>query len=74
MYQSINLSEFRSAFHNMGRGDQFSYEGLEILFEGLENTDGEEMQLAELCWCIGEIEGSSTSPSAIRYSQRSTPD
>jgi hypothetical protein len=58
MYQSINLSEFRSAFHNMGRGDQFSYEGLEILFEGLENTDGEEMQLDVIAFCCDFSEDS----------------
>lgn len=58
MYQSINLSEFRTAFHNMGRGDQFSYEGLEILFESLENTDGEEMELDVIAFCCDYSEDS----------------
>ena len=54
MYQSINKSEFRSAFHNMGRSNQFSYEGLTILFEGLEQyeTDtGEEVELDVIALC-----------------------
>jgi hypothetical protein len=54
MYQSINESEFRSAFHSMGRGEQFSYEGLTILFEGLEQYEqdtGEEIELDVIALC-----------------------
>ena len=54
MYQSINESEFRSAFHSMGRGKQFSYEGLSILFEGLEQYEqdtGEEIKLDVIALC-----------------------
>lgn len=54
MYQSINESEFRSAFHSMGRGGQFSYEGLTILFEGLEQYEqdtGEEIELDVIALC-----------------------
>jgi len=28
MKQSINEHKFRDAFHKMGRGEQFSYDGL----------------------------------------------
>ena len=42
MKQSINFSQFCDAFHNMGREDQFSYQGKKALFEYLE-------QLAEDC-------------------------
>ncbi len=60
MYQSINESEFRSAFHSMGRGEQFSYEGLTILFEGLEqyevdNAEPFELDVIELCCGFSEL-------------------
>jgi len=54
MYQSINESEFRSAFHSCGRGKQFSYEGLTILFEGLEQYEidtGEDIELDVIALC-----------------------
>jgi hypothetical protein len=54
MYQSINEYDFRNAFHNMGRGEQFSYEGLTILFEGLEQYEqdtGEEIELDVIALC-----------------------
>lgn len=54
MYQSINEYDFRNAFHNMGRGKQFSYEGLTILFNGLEQYEqdtGEEIELDVIALC-----------------------
>ena len=48
MYQSINKSEFHSAFHRMDRGSQFSYEGLDILFDALERYELENGQPFEL--------------------------
>lgn len=39
MIQTIGLSQFRDAFHHAGRGKQFSYEGLEILFDALEDAE-----------------------------------
>ena len=48
MKQTVYLSDFRDAFHRANRGTQFSYEGLEILFdyfEQLEQDTGEEMEL-----------------------------
>ena len=36
MIQTINLSDFRAAFHSMGRKDQFSYEALGALFDYME--------------------------------------
>lgn len=54
MYQTINESEFRSAFHSMGRGQQFSYEGLTIIYEALEQFEqdtGEDMELDVLALC-----------------------
>ena len=54
MKQTINLYAFRNAFYKVGRKDHFSYGGLEILFdylEELEQAAGEEMELdvIELC-------------------------
>lgn len=48
MYQSINRSEFHSAFHRMDRGTQFSYEGLNILFNALEQYEVDNGQPFEL--------------------------
>jgi hypothetical protein len=39
MYIKIDLYEFRNAFHRMGRGEQFSYQGLEVLFDYLEELE-----------------------------------
>jgi len=60
MYQTINESEFRSAFHSCGRGEQFSYEGLTILFEGLEqyevdNAEPFELDVIALCCDFSEL-------------------
>lgn len=54
MKQSINLSQFRDAFHRMDRGNQFSYEGLKILFNGLESFEQDtdsEMDLDVIALC-----------------------
>lgn len=49
-----NAYQFREAFRLAGRGDQFSYEGLEVLFDYLENYSDEtgehvELDVAALC-------------------------
>ena len=54
MKQTINLSQFRDAFNRMDRGTQFSYEGLEILFNGLEqyaDDCGQELDLDVIALC-----------------------
>jgi hypothetical protein len=48
MYQTVNEYDFRNAFHSMGRGEQFSYEGLEILFNALEQYESDADQKMEL--------------------------
>lgn len=61
MYQSINVYNFRDAFHNMGRGEQFSYEGLEVLFDGLEQYEadtGESVELDVIGLCCDFSESS----------------
>jgi len=50
MIQTINLSDFRAAFHSMGRQDQFSYEGLGALFDYMEEiAPDSELDVIALC-------------------------
>ena len=61
MKQTINESEFRDAFHKMGRGEQFSYAGLTVLYDYLEqyehDTDTEiELDVIALCWEYAEYD------------------
>ena len=54
MKQTINLYDFRDAFYKMGRTDSFSYVGLEVLFDYLEEVEratGEEMELDVISLC-----------------------
>ena len=54
MKQTINVSDFRDAFMRSGRGGQFSYEALGLLFdyfEHLEEDFGEEMELDVVAIC-----------------------
>jgi alpha-amylase/alpha-mannosidase (GH57 family) len=54
MKQTIDLHDFRDAFYKMGRKDNFSYEGLEVLFDYLEEFEqatGEEMELDVISLC-----------------------
>jgi antirestriction protein len=50
MKQTVYLDDFRQAFHNMDRGNQFSYEGLELLYDYLEECD-EDMELDVIALC-----------------------
>ncbi len=61
MKVTINVSDFRDAFHRCGRGSQFSYEGLEILFDYLEECEtdiGEEYELDVIAICCDFAEES----------------
>lgn len=51
MKQTIdNASQFRDAFHRAGRGDQFSYEALGLLFDHLEECNPEmELDVIAIC-------------------------
>jgi hypothetical protein len=54
MKTTVSIYDFRDQFHQCGRGDQFSYDGLRVLFEFLEeyedSTDSEiELDVPELC-------------------------
>ena len=45
MIQTINEYQFSDAFHKLGRGEQFSYEGLKALYEYLEEYETGEQQI-----------------------------
>ena len=54
MKTTINLHQFRDAFKRMDRTTQFSYEGLEVLFNGLEEYEedtGEEIDFDVIALC-----------------------
>lgn len=60
--QSINsVYQFREAFRTAGRTEQFSYEGLEVLFDYLENLSddiGEPIELDVITLCCDYYESS----------------
>jgi hypothetical protein len=58
MIQTISIYDFRDAFKRYGRGEQFSYEGLELIFDYIEEYEGStgeqvELDVVALCceWC-----------------------
>lgn len=61
MKKTISKSEFRDAFHNMGRWEQFSYEWLGALYDYIESIDSEtgsetELDVIALCCEFTEYE------------------
>ena len=59
MEQTVNLYQFRDAFQRMDRADAFTYEGLEVLFRGLEEFEedtNEEMELDVIALCCDFVE------------------
>ena len=59
MFQRVNFSDFRQAFYNQERGEQFSYEGLKALFSFLEEQEqdaGAEMELDVIGLCCDYVE------------------
>jgi hypothetical protein len=55
MKQTINESQFHQAFHNMGRGEQFSYDALGLIYNYLEELDeNTELDVIALCCEIEE--------------------
>lgn len=54
MYQSVNFEDFRDAFRNFNRMENFTYEGAEALFNYLEQYEEEtntpiELDVIALC-------------------------
>lgn len=69
MKQTVNIYTFREAFNRMGRGDNFSYDGLELLFDYLEELEHceEEYELDVIGLCCDFAEGTAEQI-AIDYS------
>ena len=54
MIQTITKSEFSTAFHKAGRGNNFTYEGLIALYDYLEDYEdstGEHIELDVIALC-----------------------
>jgi len=57
MKQEINEYQFQQAFKQAGRGDQFSYHGLIVLYNWLEEIDGDyDLDVVELCGDYNEYD------------------
>lgn len=56
MKQTINFSQFRDAFQRMDRGSQFSYEGLERIYEYFEECNPDaELDVIAICCEFAEM-------------------
>ena len=54
MIQTVNNSDFHNAFNSMDRGNQFSYEALNLIYEYLESVEedtGEQIELDVISIC-----------------------
>jgi hypothetical protein len=61
MKQTINNSQFHSAFYHMDRGNQFSYEALNLIyefFEQIEDASEQEIELDVIAICCEYSESS----------------
>jgi len=52
----INEYQFREEFKQMGRGDQFSHEGLGLLFDYLDHECGQQIELDVVGICCDYTE------------------
>jgi len=56
MIQTVNNSDFHNAFNSMDRGNQFSYEALNMLFNYFEEFDPEiELDVIAICCEYSEM-------------------
>jgi len=63
MIQTVNNSDFHNAFNSMDRGNQFSYEALNLIYEHLEQYEqdsGEPVELDVIAICCEYSEMSYT--------------
>jgi hypothetical protein len=63
MKTTVYLDDFRTAFHNMGRGEQFTHSGLEVLFDYLTELEHceEEYELDVIALCCDFAEDNARS-------------
>jgi hypothetical protein len=74
MKTTVTLSNFRDAFRQCDRQDQFSYEALKLLFdyfEELEDSMGQEIELDPIAICCDYSEDS---PASIALIYDGAPD
>ena len=72
MIQTINEYDFTTAFHKMGRGEQFTYEGLNALYDYLEDLGddiGEQIELDVIAFCCEYAEYESLEEFQEDYSE-----
>lgn len=55
MFARVNLSDFRDAFRSAGRKDQFSYDGLAVLFEYLDDEKDYVLDVVAVCCDYSEM-------------------
>ncbi len=70
MKQTINVNDFRDAFTEYGRNDNFSYDGLRALFDYLEDYEedtGEELDLDVIALCCDFTEYKTALEAAEQY-------
>jgi hypothetical protein len=65
MKTTVYLEDFRAAFYNMGRKDQFSYEGLELIFDYITEYEDETSEQIELDVVAICCEWSESTPAEI---------
>ncbi len=54
MKTTVSIYDFRQAFHDAGRANQFTYDGLQVLFDWIEQLDddtGSETELDVIALC-----------------------
>ena len=59
MINTINESDFTTAFHKMGRGNNFTYEGLIAIYDYLEQYEedtGTQIELDVIALCCEYVE------------------
>ena len=77
MKKTINIYDFREAFHKAGRGNQFTYDGLTALFEYIEEYEeatGEEIELDIIGLCCDYTEYERIEEFWLDYDQEDYPD
>lgn len=70
MFKTVTQSDFTASFHRMGRGNQFSHEGLLALYEFLnefEDSTGEQIELDVIGICCDFTEYESIDEALLEY-------
>ena len=77
MFEQVNFGNFLDRFNSMGRGDQFTYEGKQALFEyleELESSTGEVLELDVIALCCDYAEYSSLEDYQEQMGEDADPD